>query len=193
MGSQPGRSLAALLRHHHGPMTTQPRPGGGKGRAQRFRRSSPGRYRTRRVCSSMSDRRRRVAPRGATRRHRTRPARAGARAVLRVRSSGLRRRSSGVPAVRLPGPPAEGGRWSWACASRACLSGLSARRIARQLRAEPGPCFYVTAACSLACSALSWRASAFSLALDPLTPPWRSARRVTGFPAATSLRATKDA
>ena len=45
----------------------------------------------------------------------------------------------------------------------------------------------------LAYSALSWRASAFSLALDPLTPPLRSARRVTGFPAVTSLRATKDA
>jgi hypothetical protein len=122
-------------------MTTQSRPGrGGKGRVQRFRRSSLGRYRTRRACSSMSDRRRRVAPRGATRRHRTRPAPAGARAVLRVRSSGVRRRTP-VPAVRLPGPPAEAGRWSWACASRACLPGLSARRIARQLRAEPRPGF----------------------------------------------------
>jgi hypothetical protein len=91
------------------------------------------------------------------------------------------------------GPPAEAGRWSRACASRACLSGPSARRIARQLRVSPALACYGTAADSLAYSALSWRASAFSLALDPLTPPLRSARRVTGFPAVTSLRATKDA
>jgi hypothetical protein len=63
----------------------------------------------------------------------------------------------------------------------------------QQLLGCPALASYGTAACSLANSALSWRASAFSLALDPLTPPLRSARRVTGLPAVTSLRATKDA
>jgi hypothetical protein len=58
---------------------------------------------------------------------------------------------------------------------------------------SPAPASYGTAGCSLANSALNWRASAFRLSLDPLTPPLRSARRDTGFPAEASLRATKDA
>src|SRR6266704_1020881 len=63
----------------------------------------------------------------------------------------------------------------------------------QQLLGCPALASYGTAACSLANSALSWRASALRLSLDPLTPPLRSARRDTGFPAVASLRATKDA
>ena len=44
-----------------------------------------------------------------------------------------------------------------------------------------------------ASSALSMRATAFRASLEPVTPPLRNARRDTGFPAATSLRATTRA
>lgn len=54
------------------------------------------------------------------------------------------------------------------------------REAGQQLLGCPALAFYGTAACSLAGSALSWRASAFSLWLDPLAPPLRSARRDTG-------------
>lgn len=67
--------------------------------------------------------------------------------------------------------------------------------IYRRLRARLGyePLSHqVIAACWLANSALNWRASALRLSLDPLTPPLRSARRDTGFPAVASLRAIKD-
>ena len=44
-----------------------------------------------------------------------------------------------------------------------------------------------------ASSALSTRAKAFKASFEPFTPPQRNARRDTGFPAATSLRATTRA
>jgi hypothetical protein len=97
------------------------------------------------------------------------------------------------PAAWLPtGGGKEARAMGTALAARIPL-GCSHRGAGQQLLVCPALDSYGTAACSLANLALSWRASAFRLSLDPLTPPLRSARRDTGFPAVTSLRATKDA
>src|SRR5258708_5678948 len=62
-------------------------------------------------------------------------------------------------------------------------------RAGQQLRGCPALASYGTDGLPFASSALSRRASAFRLSLDPLTPRWGSARRDTGFPVAAAARA----
>ena len=101
------------------------------------------------------------------------------------------------PGTRSPGGSRQPVRWRHARRAHSVLHPDPARRLppraGQQLLGCPAPASYGTAASSLADSALSRRASAFRLSLDPLTPPLRSARRDTGFPAVASLRAIKDA
>ena len=75
----------------------------------------------------MSDRPRRVADRDSTGRRHGPSGPPGRFALMCVRASGLRRRRSGVPAVRLPGPSAKVAR-SWTCGPDVCLSSLSRPR-----------------------------------------------------------------
>jgi hypothetical protein len=73
--------------------------------------------------------------------------------------------------------------WDRSAAALAVVSEALRRPVA-SLAYRPGTC---------ASSALIVRARAFRASVDPLTPPLRNARRVTGCPAAASLRATTRA
>ena len=66
-------------------------------------------------------------------------------------------------------------------------------RAGQQVLGCPALASYQTPAHSLANFGIQLAGECVSLSLDPLTRPSLSARRDTGFPAVTSLRATKVA